>query len=61
MHTDRFLVALFHKYGFKDLIFVKDLKLWLFEMSKTLFYIGQRFDRSEKIRQGGATIPKQLK
>ena len=50
--------------------FLKDLKLWLFELSKTTFLmailvkmtLGNILMKSEKIRQGGGvTIPKQLK
>ena len=36
-HTDRFWVELFQNYGFKEWIFLKDLKLWLFVLTKTLF------------------------
>ena len=67
-HTDRFLVEMFQYYAFKECISVKNLKLWLLILMKTLFFndhtyktdIGQHFHRSEKIRQGGATVTKQL-
>ena len=36
-HTGRFWVELFQNYGFKEWIFLKDLKLWLFVLTKTLF------------------------
>ena len=67
-HTDQFLVEMFHNYAFKECISVENLKLWLLILTKTLFFndhtyktdIGQHFHRSEKIRQGGATVTKQL-
>ena len=36
-HTDRFWVEMFHNYAFKECISVKDLKLWLLILAKTLF------------------------
>ena len=62
-HTDRFLVEMFHNYYFIECISVKKLKLWLYHFfndhnCKT--DIGQHFHKSEKIRQGGATVTKQL-
>ena len=67
-HTDRFLVEMFHNYAFNNCVSVENLKLWLLILTKTLFFndhtyktdIGQHFHRSEKIRQGGATVTKQL-
>ena len=66
-HTDQFLVEMFHNYAFNECISVEKLKLWLLILTKTLFFhhtyktdIGQHFHKFEKIRQGGATVTKQL-
>ena len=40
--TNQFLVELFHNYGFKEWILVKDLKLWQFAPQKN-FYDGHTF------------------
>ena len=37
IHTDRFLVEMFHNYAFKECISVENLKLWLLILTKTLF------------------------
>jgi hypothetical protein len=39
LHTDRFLVEMFHNYAFKESISVENLKLWLLILTKTLFLI----------------------
>ena len=36
LHTDQFLVEMFHNYAFKECIFVENLKLWLLILKTTL-------------------------
>ena len=58
---------MFHNYTFKECISVEKLRLWLLILTNHFFDghtyktdIGQHFHKSEKIRQGGATVTKQL-
>ena len=37
LHTDRFLVEMFHNKAFKECISVENLKLWLLILMRTLF------------------------
>ena len=68
--TNQFLVELFHNYGFKEWILVKDLKLWQFAPQKN-FFDGHTFKaditldniliKVKKICLGDATNQKQMK
>ena len=67
-HTGLICFRSFQNYAFKGWLSLKTMKLWLSVLTKPLFLmtliikltLGNIFIKVKKIRQGGATVTKQL-